>query len=460
MIRLLMLAWVTAQEPAAEPKMHVVRKATFTPVLQLEAVFEPAQAVDVKLRFDAYQGDLTLARVAAHGQRLGKGDVVLALDPEPIARQLAAAEIDLRVARATLAKEQADADLGARADAQALERAQTELKDAETNLKVFDDVDGKHMLLNADLSVKSSQDYVSDQQEELDQLLKMYKSEELTNATSEIVVRRAQRALERAKTRLTMEQADSRVTKEVRHPERRRKLVQALDSAKLSLESVKITQALAKVQREAAPARAKAALESAERLVARLRKDQEAFTVHAPYDGVLTYGQWQDGQWSGTAQALKQLVPGEKLMPQQVLATFCAAPVRVAAVLPEASYYDVFPDQAGTVAPVASPDAKLEARLVERTISGPTYIARLELVRQRPDLLPGMKAKVTLTGKELKDVLVVPAGAISATGAKSAVTVCKDGKNATREIVVGGTDGTLTHVKGGLEEGEAVVLPK
>ena len=83
----------------------------------------------------------------------------------------------------------------------------------------------------------------------MEQLEAMYKSEELTNATAEIVVRRARRSLKRSRIYLKMTIEDVRITKETRHPQRRRRYVREVDDARRSIRSLKASQALAKAGR-------------------------------------------------------------------------------------------------------------------------------------------------------------------------------------------------------------------
>src|SRR5689334_20053753 len=102
--------------PAKEEAEEAVaaEKGNLTPVYELEATYEATETAEVKLRLEAYQGELSVQKVAAAGDLVKKGDVLLALDRAGIDRQIAAAENDLRVARATLDKAQSDLETGAR----------------------------------------------------------------------------------------------------------------------------------------------------------------------------------------------------------------------------------------------------------------------------------------------------------------------------------------------------------
>jgi len=67
---------------------------------------------------------------------------------------------------------------------------------------------------------------------------------------------------------------------------------------------------------------------------------------------------------------------------------------------------------------------------------------------------------VTIRGKELKDVVLVPSTAVASQSGKCTLNVSKDGKTASREVTVGKSDGKMTQIKTGLEPGEKVALPK
>jgi len=157
-----LLAFALPQDkpkPAEDPEETVAAlKGNLTPVYELEATFEAVDAAEVKLKMEAYQGDLTVQTVVAAGEPVKKGDLILALDKAPLEKQMAALENDLRVARATQDKQQADLEIGARADVLALLLAETGVKDAVANLKAFEEVEGKHMVASVELNVKFMED--------------------------------------------------------------------------------------------------------------------------------------------------------------------------------------------------------------------------------------------------------------------------------------------------------------
>lgn len=469
MLHLAALALILFAAPQDKPKpvdeaeeTVAARKGNLTPLFELEAFYEPLESAELKLKLEAYQGELTVLKAVAAGEPVKKGDVVLSLDKAGIEKQIASLENDLRVSRAAHDKAQADLVIGAKGDALALLQAQTAVRDAEAALKSFEEVDGKHMVQQVELNVKFMEDALHDQTEELAQLEKMYKSEELTNATSEIVVRRARRNLDRIRTALEMGRAEAANVKAVRFPQQRHTFAHAIEVARNSLEGLKALQTLSKVQREVEAAKSKISLAQLEEQEAKLKRDLAQFTWHAPIDGRVFYGQFQHGAWTTAEQVAPMLAAGEKVQAGQVLITLCGARIRARADLAETDYFDVGPGLEATVAPAAAPDAKAEGTIrAKSTVAAQKgFEVRIEFKEPPHDLLPGMKGKATVRGKELTDVVLVPSSAVAAQAGKATLTVSKDGKSAPREVTVGKSDGKMTQIKTGLEPGEKVSIPK
>ncbi len=454
-----------APEPAADESVAAVR-GDLTPVFELEGHYEPVESREFKAQFEAFAGELLVTAAAGHGAAVKKGDLLLSVDRTPIERLIAAAENEVRGARAAAEKARGDLDLAARGDALALAQAETALRDAETQLKIYAEVEGKHQLENADLLVRYAEEGVADQKEELDQLLKMYKTEELTNATSEIVVRRTRRQMERAETFLRMQREEAKLVKTVRFPQQLNQLKQAAAAARAALETLRSQQSLSKIQREVEAVKTGAALQQQEEQLAKLRHDLERLPWKAPFDGTVYYGAFLQGQW-GSAESLQAaLKPGEKLQAGQVLLTVCGAATRVRADVAEADYFEIHPGMGASALPLADPEAKLEGVLASKAPTsvmrgpGAVFETRIDFKEPPVRLLPGMKARVTLKGRELKGVVLVPAAAVSTAGPKSTVTVQKDGKAQPREVVAGRGDGKRISIRSGLEAGEKVVVPK
>jgi multidrug efflux pump subunit AcrA (membrane-fusion protein) len=290
----------------------------------------------------------------------------------------------------------------------------------------------------------------------------MYKSEELTNATSEIVVRRARRNIERTKLTLDIGRAELGNVKNVKYPQQRQLLAHAVETTKNALDSLKSAQSLTRVQREVEAQQAKTALAQLEEQLAKLKRDLENFSVRATMEGRVYYGQFQHGTWT-SEQIAPLLAAGEKLQAGQVLLSVCGPAIRARAELAETDYFDVTPGLDASVVPAAAPDMKAVGVVRTKSLisavkaAGPSYEIRIDFQQPPADLLPGMKGKAIIHGAELKDVVLLPSHAVAAQAGKCTLSVCaKDGKMTPREVTVGKSDGKMTQIKAGLEPGEKV----
>src|SRR5207248_1721524 len=157
--------------------------------------------------------------------------------------------------------------------------------------------------------------YVDDQQDELDQLKKLYKNDDLSMDTADIVVKRAVRNLELSKQALKMQEERSEKVKTVTYPQARQRVLDAAKQAEEQLESLKAAQAQVKVLRETGLASAHAAVANTDQKVDELKSDLEKLTVRASADGVVYYGQLVQGTWMGGDPRVMKV--GEHVAPQQ-----------------------------------------------------------------------------------------------------------------------------------------------
>jgi HlyD family secretion protein len=447
----------SASQPTAD--VATVKRGTITAAIDVDGYFDPIDACEVRIRPDSYQGDLKIKSAVAVGASVKQGDVVLEIDQTNINRQIAEADNALIAAKANLAKAESDDYLGEQGDALALQMAQTEVANAEGSLKWWLDVDGKQMLKQAELAVRATRNNVEDQNDELDQLKKMYKTEELTNATADIVVKRAVRALELAKIQQGLSEARETKVKEFDYTTTRQKFEFGIAQQKQALAQLKAQQDAQKVLRKTALTSARLAEERAETKDNELKADRDALTVHAPCDGVVLYGQLSQGSWQNSNP--KSLRAGEKVSAGQVLMTIVQpGKLRFVCEIPESKLTWVHAGTEARIMPVAIPDAACSARCADIAPAGAAregaqgFQAQFELASVDPKLVAGMKASAHVDAGEDKDVLVVPIGCVS----KGRVKVHSDDDQDTwRDVVIGKNDGENVEIKQGLKEGEQVL---
>ena len=447
------------ESKATKDETTAVRRGDISTSIDFDGYFEPTEFHEIRLRPKAYQGDLLVASAAASGATVKRGETLLQVDAEELDKQIAAAENELNGARAGYAKAQADVQLGEAADALAMKMQQNELSNAEAGMKWWEQVDGAHMVKGAELATKAAKDNVEDQTDELDQLKKMYKSEELTNATADIVVKRALRARERAQIAQGMQEARETKVKAFDYNVHRMKYAFGVEQQKQALAELTAKQAHAAVTRKTALVAAQIALDKAQSKFDELKEDQAQFTAEAPFDGVVFAGEFQQGRWPGAANP-RALKKDEKLPPGAVVLTLVpTGKLRLMLDVPENKLQYIKPDTRVRVIPLVAPDAATTGACGTPSAAPmskdnmQTYATPVTLEKVDPRLAAGQKATARLD-VEATDVLLVPASAIS----KGRVKVKNaDGKGEWRDVITGHTDGEVTEVRDGLKEGEQVV---
>ncbi len=384
-------------QSASEPATQGAESAS---TVDAEGYLQPVDPFEVRIRPKAYSGELTIVAAAANGSSVKSGDVLLQLDAEPLNRQLSAARNELTVAQANADHADAEAKLAAESDALAMRQEQDSVRQADDAVKWWETVDGPQMLQQTQLGVKETQAQVDDEQDELNQLKKMYKSEELTNATADIVVKRALRTLEVSQARLAMTRAQADKFKTYEYPIARQKPIDGQTSAHLSLRQLQLAQAQGEILRKAALVTSQAALDDARRKVADLAADAESLTVRAPTDGTVAYGPFTQGAFQADPKSLRI---GEKVGPQQVLMTLYSPGKLEARVdLPEAKFAKLRPGVAAIVRSEAFPDIQLHGvcepavRIPSAGQNGPMYAQTIAIHDIDPRLGPGSRVKVQI----------------------------------------------------------------
>ncbi|HEX4124510.1 MAG TPA: hypothetical protein VHY37_07265 [Tepidisphaeraceae bacterium] len=427
--------------------------------IHTDGYLEAVGALEVRIEPKAYNEDLKIAQIAENGAHVKKGDTLLGIDPDEFNRQLAAAENEAVLARANLNKAKSDVALGGKSDALAMNMQKDHQAEAIASVMWWEKVDGPVQLAIADFSARSADYQLDDSEDELAELKKMYKSEELTNATTDIVMKRALQEITLGKIADTVyhEQADefSKFHYDFMH---RNVADQAAAAGQLT-DQLQAQQTQSKTVRETSLVSAQAAADAADKKVADLKSDGAGLTVAAPTDGVVLYGQCVSGNWQGNdEQALRV---GQIVQPKQVVLTFFVpGKVRGTVDLSETQFFSVPSGAKVTLAPAAFPGMFLagacEASVPQghATQTGAQYAMHISLPATDDRLIPGMRAGVSISADLAKNVLTIPLTAVSA----GQVWV-RDAAGATkpRDVTLGASDGTNIEVRSGLADGDTIL---
>jgi HlyD family secretion protein len=447
-------------DPSPRGPTVSVHKGALTTAVDAQGFFEPVDPFEVRLRPKAYGGDLTITSVAPDGSAVKTGDVLLQLDPKTIQKQIAAAGNEAAASHAGLTRAQADSKLGEAQDALALKMQTDATQQAQDAVKWWESVDGPNMLLNADLNVKNAQASVDDQQDELNELRKLYKGDDLTTDTADIVVKRAVRSLENSKIALKEHQQNADKVKTYVYPARKQQVLDAAEQADGALAALKVAQAQTKVLRETGLTSAEAATKAVDEHLADLKADKEKLTIRAPSDGMVLYGQLVGGAFQGVDD--RSLRIGERIAPQQTVMTFYTpGKLRLHLDLPESKFFMLKAGVKATLTSVAFADQKFEGvcdscpALAVNTQQGPVFNLTASCCSIDPRIVPGMRANLHADVPDAENLILVPNTAI----ANGNVWVkMADGRSERHAVVAGKSDGKQTEIRQGLNEGEDIFV--
>lgn len=454
-----------APAPAKRPATQTVARGSLKRTLALDAVVEAVEMRPMRLEPKAWM-DLTVVEAVPHGTRVKSGDVVLRLDADKLREQVEDLELDRPMS--TTAMELASAELANLTEATParLEAARRGRRVANEDEAYFESTGRERREKGAEFGLKSAEQRLANANEELKQLEKMYKADDLTEETEEIVLKRqkfeveaAQLGLENARlsTERELKTMIPREAENLKTQKRDQDLAQTYAEESLPRTLLRKKLEFEKLGRDQ---------KKAQKRLADMKGDLEKFTVRAPIDGIVMHGACEGGRWTTGAGVTKKLVPGGKLMPYEVFMTVVGPDnLQLRAVVPEGELAKARPGLTGEAVPTAVPDRKLALKL-ERVDRVPLvtggFDAVMSLTVAGPaDVLPGMNCKVTLNDTYRNNVVLVPSEAVLAEGDRKQVYVAKgDTKPEKRTVRTGETDGKSVEIVEGLSEGEIIFLGK
>jgi RND family efflux transporter MFP subunit len=338
-------------------------------------------------------------------------------------------------------------------------------KRADEELSYFLDIGRAQTIKSIDMMVKSSKFYLEYAQEELRQLEKMYKANDLTEETEKIILRRQQNYVEMAAFFYQESLLDRDYSLKYTLPNREKLLRETQVKQTQSLEKARKTLGPTAEQKRVALAKTRHDLEKNAHRLERLRKDREAMTVRAPIDGIVYHGKFHKGQWSHSGAAESKLVPHGTVQPDEVFLTVVKPrPITILLTIDEKDVYLLKPGAKGTAKVLYRPDRKFPAS-VTRLATVPSapgkYDAVVVLDGADEDLMPGMGCSVKFMPYSKKDALVIPTSALHEEEDRYVVYVARKGeKPETRTVTPGRADDGHTEIVSGLREGEEILLER
>ncbi len=449
-------------------KTHTVKSETFRIETELDGVLEAVNMTEISLRPDVFK-TLEVVKAVPHGTEVKKGQALVELETKDLEEQVREAELAVELGELTLKDAQVNLkslEATMPLDLASLERANMV---AQRELKQYRDTDRPLAVRSAKHSLKSSEGQLENVMEELKQLERMYKADDLTEETEEIILKRARRSVETAE--LFLEQSKIRTARRLNEsiPEQEVTLTEAAKRAELSLAKVKVTAPMKFRSQQIELDKLERAQEKAVEKLEKLTADLKLLHVDSPASGVVYYGSCQDGKWSSIDTIEKQLQPGKTLTTNQVFMTIVQlSPMQVRLSLAEKDLRHIQKGVNGEAVPTAFPDLKLPVSVtsVARFPDGSTKFDALASLRSKnaESLVPGMTCKVKMVSYEKKNALAIPEKALFQEENQSAKTYVylagENDKPLKRPVSIGKKHGGKVEITKGLNAGDKILTEK
>ena len=244
-----------------------------------------------------------------------------------------------------------------------------------------------------------------------------------------------------------------------------------LESLKLASEEASIANAAAKEklprelklkQLEVAKA-VRDDAKSAEKLT-QLKADRAAMNITAPADGIVYYGSINHGKWDPAAVA-KVLKTGGKAPAQTTLLSFIPkdTPLTLHAFVKQADLPTLAPGSEGFATTSMNPYRSIPVAITKLSpypgIDGFYPVELKPNLAKTDKIVPGMKAKVTISSQKIEKALTVPTSFLhrQADGSYTLKVKLADGKTEDRVVSVGESNKDSAVITKGLDKGQVIV---
>ncbi len=455
----------TDKAPPSGPS-YTVKKEPFKIEVSLDGVFESEQAVEVVLQPEAWS-DLSVLEAVELGAAVKKGDVLVKLDLKKINEAIQ----DLESARplAQIALAQAEEEVRSLEKTLPLDLALAERsrRIAEEELLRFVEKDRAFNEKSAQMDLKNSRNHLEYEQEELRQLEKMYKADDLTEETEEIVLKRQRDSVEMATFYLERSKRSHDYSMNVELPRQDENVKETARRQTLALERARETLPAQLRRRTLELEKLKQDQAKADERLEKLKKDRDLLTVRSPAEGVVYYGRSARGAWPGAAGMAESLRRGGMLRGNEVILTIVKPKVSFARLtVPEKELQHMKSGLEGKASPAGYPEMKLPVKL--EFIAGIPFTpgsfdarASVGAASEAGALMPGMSCSVRFVPYAKRDAITVPVGAVFTDELdedKVFVFVHKDGKTERRSVKAGRKNVKKAEILEGLADGDVVLL--
>jgi len=465
-------AMAVAQEtkpvaPVDKPKTASVSTGSIQSEATFNVNFAPAEASEISVDLKVLT-TIKIEEVVPHGASVKEGDTLVRFDTESLNEQIEAQE--RLVASLRLSMEEAEREAKLIQMQLPLDKEQAELtkQQADEDYRFYLEFDKSFAERSNDHRLKSSKDFVDYSAEEIKQLEKMYKADDLTEESEEIVLRRARDDLERQK--FSFEQAEQtyRRTKELSLPRTQRDRKNAHRLAEIAWERFQLTHPLTMEKREQTMAKSRQELNKANKTLEQLLEDLKACEVKSPRSGLVYYGRVQSGKWVGIAEGRAKLKKYGSITSHDVFLTV-VSPDRLQLVgnVAETDVDKLRVGGVGKLTPTMRKNERLDVAV--RSISpvpvgDGQFEVTLDLKSSNKDFVPGMTGSVRLVTYYNPVAMTLPSNVVLTDELDDTIryvnVLSAEDKPVRKNVEVGMTQGDRIEIRAGVGKSDKILVEK
>lgn len=442
-----------------------VKTETFTVRPTLSATVLPDAALPITV--DARQwGVFTISEIVPHGSAVKKDQVLVRFDDEDYLKKLRDAESAAVAGKLAQANAEAEFITVEKFLPTQLQLAKIKTEEATEAWEYFKTVRRDSDITRANLMLKQSELRLDAEREELSQLERMYKADDLTENTEEIVLKRQRESVKAAEISLALTKLGHKRQMEVTLPREAAALERDAASAAIAFKEQEQNMPrgleLKRIALEDARVNAKRSAEN----LAKLQAEKSLFALKSPADGYFYYGNIQDGRWlpGDPAKALALLTPVPTRRPFATVIQ-SGATMLLESFADEATARSLKADLGGFASFTGRTDISFPVKVASVSATpGIDGRYRVTMTGQYPadvPLVAGMTASAQVIAYRKDAALTVPAKALSATDDGGWEVELEEAEGKTRRVPVtrGMTFGDKVEIVSGLTKEQSVVVP-
>ncbi|MEZ6116637.1 MAG: HlyD family efflux transporter periplasmic adaptor subunit [Pirellulaceae bacterium] len=307
-------------EPATEQEKKDAPAAETKAVpepIKLEGVFTSTEIQELLADTEQIK-TFTVDRTLSHGTRVTQGQTVIWFDADELHESHETAVRDRQLAEIAMEELHLNHEQAGRMRELEREAAERTFRDARQEFENFMHVDKERQIATAEFSLESSQASLEYATEELEQLEQMYKEDELTEESEEIVLKRARRSVEAAQ--FSLESAEIRTARTLEQTIPREEEAQKTNIMKAELTHTKAmrTLELAAQKQQMEFEKEQRKLETQIQDLETTIQETERPELKAQVDGIFYFGKLNNGKLGDKPAEIN---PGDSVTSQQVVAT-------------------------------------------------------------------------------------------------------------------------------------------